>query len=251
MAPTAPARTKPFAKHIVGVLRDMPTLISCFAADVTVFYAGPAERSCQPWYEENVRNIMPHATVLTVENGHHSYGPASVYQMTFDFFDRALDATPVKRVGDVRLAAGRKSVLLSTDAGQTIAVTLSALPIDRGGILLVALDDLARIYGPSDFKIYDMHAYNNRVDDLVSVKTVIYANTSVNFAPGKPFLRVGGAVHAGDTTGPKTRVAANDPRIDQRTFSAPPELIGGKVYVPVVEFMQLFGKAVSVEPRAN
>lgn len=251
MAPTAPASTKPFAKDMVGVLRDMPALISCFAADVTVFYAGPVARSCQPWYQENVRNAMPNATVLTVENAHHSYGPASVYEMTFDFFERALDPGTAKRVGEVRFAASRKAALVATSAGQSTAVALSVSPIDRSGTLLVALDDLARIYGPSDFKIYDMHAYNNRVDDLVSVKTVIYANMSVNFAPGKPFLRVGGAVHAGDTTGPKTRVAADDPRIDRRTFAMLPEVVDGKVYVPVVEFMRLFGKAVTVEPRAH
>lgn len=66
-----------------------------------------------------------------------------------------------------------------------------------------------------------------------------------------PFLRVGGTLHAGDTTGLKTRVAANDPRIDRRSFAIPPEIVGGKVYVPVVEFMRLFGKAVTVEPRGN
>ena len=82
---------------------------------------------------------------------------------------------------------------------------------------------------------------------LVSVKTVLYNNVSVNLKPGEHFLRVGGTIHAGDTIGPRTQVAANDARIDRRALPAPAQNIDGKLYVPAVEFMRLFGKTVTVE----
>jgi len=249
MAPTAPGGSRPLAKDLKGGILDMPIVLSCFSADVTVFYAGPATNSCQTWYQEHVKNTMRNLTVVTVENGHHSYGPASLYEITFDLFERVLDKTPPKRTAGVRVAAGRTSAEVTGAGGATSTMQLSSAPVDRNGTLLVALDDLARIYGSADFKVYDVHAYNNRPADLVSVKTIMYDKVSVNIKPGERFLRVGGTVHAGDTTGPKTRVAADDPRIDRRTLSVPAETIAGKVYVPAVEFMRLFGKAVTVDPR--
>lgn len=247
MAPTAPAGTKPFAKDLRGAILDMPTLISCFAADVTVVYVDTARNSCQPWYQEDVKPTLRNATVVTVENGHHSFGPASVYQMTFDFFERVLDKTPPRRVENVRIAAGRNTASVVLPGGSVSTVALSSAPVVREGKLLVALDDLARIYGPADFRIYDVHAYNRQLSDLVSVKTVLYERQSVNIKPGERFLRVGGAIHAGDTTGLKTRVAPDDPRIDRRMLSVPAEVVAGRVHVPVVEFMQLFGRTVIVE----
>ena len=59
--------------------------------------------------------------------------------------------------------------------------------------------------------------------------------------------RVGGAIHANDTTGLTTKVSADDPRIDKRTLSVAAQNVNGKIHVPVVEFMQLFGKTASVE----
>lgn len=60
-------------------------------------------------------------------------------------------------------------------------------------------------------------------------------------------MRVGGTIHAGDTIDGKTKVAADDPRVDKRSLSVPAQTINGKILVPVVEFMQLFGKSVTVE----
>jgi hypothetical protein len=80
------------------------------------------------------------------------------------------------------------------------------------------------------------------------VKTVTYNKVAVNIKPGERFLRVGGTIHAGDTVDGKTRVAANDPRIDPRSLSVPVQNVNGKLHVPAVEFMQLFGKTVTVAP---
>jgi hypothetical protein len=72
--------------------------------------------------------------------------------------------------------------------------------------------------------------------------------------PGRSFsaFRSGRAgrfrtVHAGDTTDLKAIVPAGDPAIVSRDLSIAAQNVEGKVYVPVVEFMQLFGKPVSVE----
>ena len=51
----------------------------------------------------------------------------------------------------------------------------------------------------------------------------------------------------GDTIDGKTRVSASDPRVDQRVLSVPVQNVNGKLLVPVVEFMGLFGRRVNVE----
>ena len=79
------------------------------------------------------------------------------------------------------------------------------------------------------------------------MKTVIYNKVSVNIKPGERFLRVGGTVHAGDTIDGKTRVQPDSPRIDRRTLTVAAQAINGKIYVPVKEFMQLFGQSVQVD----
>ncbi len=247
MAPTAPGGNKPFAADLKDPIRDMPALISCFAADITVFYAGTPRDSCQPWYQQNVKDVLRNLTLVTVENGHHSYGPASLYQITFDFFERALNKTPARNIESVRLAAGRTTAMVTTAGGSTASVKLASAPINQNGTLTAALDDLANLYGTADFKVYDVHAYNRAPSDLVSVKTVTYNKVAVNIKPGERFLRVGGTVHAGDTTGLKTTIPANDPAIDQRTLSVAASNVNGKIHVPVVEFMRLFGKSVVVE----
>lgn len=247
MAPTAPGGSKPFAADMKGVILDMPTLLSCFTADITVFYAGTAKDSCQPWYQENVKNTMRNVTLVSVDNGHHSYGPASLYQMTFDFFERALDRRQPAEIGSVRFAAGRNTATVAAAGGTSATVTLGSTPVSRDGVLMVALDDLAKIYGPADFRVYDVHTYNRTPADLVSVKTVTYNRLSANIKPGERFLRTGGAIHANDTTGLTTKVAADDLRIDRRTLSVAAQEINGRLHVPVVEFMQLFGKTVAVE----
>lgn len=246
MAPTAPGGSKPWAADLHERILDMPTILSCFTADVTVFYAGNPRNSCQTWYAENLRGRMRNLTAVTVDNGHHSYGPASLYQITFEHFERALDPTPARSVDAVRVSANRKQVAVSL-AGQPSQLTLGTAPVNRNGTLLVALDDLARIYGEKDFRIYDVHAYNLNLADMVSVKTVLFNKVSVNIKPGERFMRVGGTIHAGDTRDDKSRVAADDPRIDRRQLSVPVQLVNGKVLVPVVEFMQLFGQVVTVE----
>jgi len=58
---------------------------------------------------------------------------------------------------------------------------------------------------------------------------------------------VGLTIHVGDTIDGKTRVTASDPRVDQRVLSVPVQNVNGKLLVPVVEFMGLFGRQVSVE----
>jgi hypothetical protein len=42
-------------------------------------------------------------------------------------------------------------------------------------------------------------------------------------------------------------VAADDRRVDKRSLSVPARNSSGRIMVPVVEFMQLFGKTVTVE----
>ncbi|MFO0442145.1 MAG: hypothetical protein ACK51Q_15975 [Betaproteobacteria bacterium] len=246
MAPTAPGGSKPWAADLNDRILDMPTVLSCFAADITVFYAGNPKNSCQTWYAENLRGRMRNLTAVTVENGHHSFGPASLYQITFDHFERVLDSTPPRVVDTVRVAAGRNSAVVSS-GGKTSNVTLATAPVSRDGTLMMALDDLSRIYGEKDFRVYDVHAYNLKLADMVSVKTVLHNRGSVNIKPGERFLRVGGTIHAGDTLDGKTRVAADYPRIDRRQLSVPAQNVNGKILVPVVEFMQLFGKTVTVE----
>ena len=214
---------------------------------MTVFYAGPAKNSCQTWYQEYVKDTMRNLTQITIENGHHSYGPASLYEITFDFFDRILDKMPPKTVKDVRVAAGRATASVTAADGKSTAVMLNHAPVSRDGALLVALDDLAQIYGQKDFRVYDVYAYNQKPADLVAVKTVIYNRVSVNIKPGERFLRVGGTVHAGDTIDGKTRVPPDSPRIDRRTLTVAAQAINGKIYVPVKEFMQLFGQSVQVD----
>ena len=246
MAPTAPGGNKPFAARMKDPILDMPTLLSCFAADITVFYADNAKNSCQPWYEQNVKGVLRNTTLVTIENGHHSYGPASLYQMTFDFFERALDKKPPANITGVHFAPGKAIATATGDAALT--VPLGSAPANHNGTLMVALDDLAKIYGPADFRVYDVHAYNRVPTDLVSVKTVTYNRIAVNIKPGERFLRVGGVIHAGDTTGLNNKVPAEDPRIDKRTLSVATQNVNGKLHVPVVEFMQLFGKTVTVGP---
>ena len=184
---------------------------------------------------------------MTVENGHHSYGAASLNQMTFDFFERVLDSRPALNIASVRVAPGGRSATVTASGGGNSTVALSAAPIIQNGTLMVALDDLGRIYGASDFRVYDIHAYNRAVSDLVTVKTVKFDRVAVNIKPGERFLRVGGALHAGDTNGPSTTVPPGHPSIDARVLSVAPHNANGRVYVPVVEFMRLFGKTVVVE----
>ena len=248
MAPTAPGGSKPFSASMKGVILDMPTLLSCFAADVTVFYANNPSNTCQPWYEQNVKGVLRNVMPVTIENGHHSYGPASLYQITFDFFERALDRKQPANVNSVQFTSGKTAATVTSAGGVTSTVQLGGPPVNQNGTLTVALDDLAKIYGPADFRVYDVHAYNRTPSDLVSVKTVTYNRVAVNIKPGARFLRVGGTIHAGDTTGLTTKVAADDPRIDKRTLSVAAQNVNGKLHVPVVEFMQLFGKTVTVGP---
>ncbi len=247
MAPTAPGGSKPFAVNLKGATLDMPTLMSCFTADVTVFYAGDAKNSCQPWYEREVKGVMRQLTLVSIENGHHSYGPASTYQQTFDFFERVLDKAPAREVQAARVAAGRRTATVTLAGGAASKVELASPPVMRNNALYVALDDLTRIYGAKDFRVYDVYAYNRAPSDLVSVKTVIHNKVSVNIKPGERFLRVGGTIHAGDTTGLKSTVAADDPRIDRRMLPVATQNIDGKLHVPVVSFMELFGRTVTVE----
>jgi hypothetical protein len=79
------------------------------------------------------------------------------------------------------------------------------------------------------------------------IKTVLFNQVSVNIKPGERFLRVGGTIQPGDTVDGKTRVAADDPRVDKRSLSVPARNSSGRIMVPVVEVMQLFGKTVTVE----
>ena len=245
MAPVAPAPGKPLAADIKGAVLDLPTLLACNTADTTVYYAGTSSTACQPWYQANVKNVLHNVTFVTVENGHHSYGFASLYPMTFEFFDRVLDSTAKKDVATVAFTAGSTSATVTTSGGSTSTTTLGAAPVNQGGTVMVSLNDLANIYGAADFRINDVNAYNLTPADLVAVKTIKYNNVALNIKVGTAFLRVGGTVHAGDTTGPTAVVQAGDASIDLRSLSVAPYSSNGQVYVPVVEFMALLGKTVS------
>ena len=104
--------------------------------------------------------------------------------------------------------------------------------------------DLARIYGQSDFLVYDVHVYNQRRADLVSVKTVLHNLRSLNLRQGSNFMRVGGSLKAGDTSGASTRVAANDPGVDPRALPAATLEEAGEVWVPAVATMQALGRVL-------
>ncbi len=195
----------------------------------------------------DVKNTLRNHTFVTVENGHHSYGAASLNQMTFDFFERVLDRTPARNITSARFSPGRATATVTATGGGTSTVALGRMPVNQNGTLTVALDDLAKIYGTADFKIYDIHAYNRTPSDLVTVKTITYNKVAINIKVGERFLRTGGAIHAGDTTGLTTKVPVGDPAIDPRMLSVAANNLNGQIHVPVVEFMQLFGKTVVVE----
>lgn len=244
MAPTAPAPGKPNASAITGPVVNIPTWLSCFTEDITVPYAGSSS-NCQPWYQAQVAGSLANVTFVTIENGHHSYGPASTYQMMFDFFERVLNPVAPRDVASVAFQVGNPGAVVTAAGGGTSVVTLEHAPYNQAGVVMVALSDLARVYGPADFKFYNVAAYNNAVADMVSVNTVIFNKTSVNLKPGSDYLRVGGTVKEGDTTSSTARVPAGSPTIDPRVLSVPSQVVGGNVYVPVVEFMQLFNKAAT------
>lgn len=244
MAPTAPAPGKPNGSAIRGPVVNIPTWLSCFTEDITVPYAGSSS-NCQPWYQAQVAGTLSNVTFVTIENGHHSYGPASTYQMMFDFFERVLTPSTPRDVNSVAFQVGNPGAVVTATGGATSVVTLENAPYNQGGVVMVALSDLARVYGPDDFKTYNVSAYNNSVADMVSVSTVIFNKTSVNLKPGNIYLRVGGTVKEGDTTSGSARVPAGSPTIDPRALSVPSQVVGGNLYVPVVEFMQLFGKTAS------
>ncbi len=246
MAPTAPAPGKPAASQIVGPVLDMPTWLACFTEDITVPYAG-ASGNCQPWFQANVATTLRNVTFTTIENGHHSYGPSSTFEMMFDFFERVLQGSTPRDVASVSFQANQLTATL-TDSGNAVSSqTLLDAPYLQAGVLMVSLRDLARVYGAADFKSYNVHAYNQVVADMVSVKTVAFNKTTINLKPGSNYMRVGGTVKEGDTTGASTRVPAGSPTIDTRSLSVPVQEVGGEVFVPVTEVMQLFGKtAVSL-----
>jgi pimeloyl-ACP methyl ester carboxylesterase len=110
MVSTAPAPNRPAGDALRGPMLDVPTLMACFSADVTNYYVGERNFACQPWDEADVKPRMRYLTFVTVENGHHSHGPASLLQMTFDFFKDVLAGRSERPTGTVALAAGRATL---------------------------------------------------------------------------------------------------------------------------------------------
>ena len=247
LAPTAPAPNRPAGDALRGPLLDMPTLMACFSADVTIYYMGERNFACQPWYEADVRSRMRDLTFVTVENGHHSHGPASLLQMTFDFFEDVLAGRSDRPTGTVALAAGRATARIvdGPRAGEVIA--LAQAPVLRGTTLMVGLADLSRIYGAQQFRAYRVHAYNRQPQDLVSVVTVNYRRTSVNLRAGSDFLRVGGTVKAGDSRGLTATVPADDARVDNRRLSVASFEQAGDLWLPAAELMTIFGQKIVIE----
>ncbi|HUL00336.1 MAG TPA: hypothetical protein VLX29_05705, partial [Nitrospirota bacterium] len=244
LAPSSPAPGKPNASNLTGGVLDLPTIMTCNSADVTVDYAGTDSSNCANWYSSNIKNTMHNVTFMTVENGNHSYGYASGYQAIFEFFDRQLKHVTSKDVQTVHFTPGSTMATVTTSSGATHVVKLRVAPVLQNGTLMVALADLAEIYGRADFKFYDMVVYNNAPSDLVTYKTIEYNKVTANIMLNSTFLRIGGAIHAGDTTGGTTVVPVNDPSIDPRTLPVATFEIGEHTYVPVVYFMNLFGKSV-------
>jgi predicted esterase len=244
LAPTAMAPNRPNGTDLTGAILDLPTLMACFSADVTIYYHGAPNFACQPWLASQVQGRMRQLTFVTVENGHHSYGPGSLLQMTFEFFDRVLAQQPLQDTGTVQLRTGERTARITAGprAGQVIA--LGTAPVQREGVVMVTLSDLARIYGASDFLVYDVHAYNQRRADLVSVKTVLHNLRSLNLRPGSNFMRVGGSLKPGDTSGASTRVAANDPGVDPRALPVATVEEAREIWVPAVATMQALGRVL-------
>jgi hypothetical protein len=238
MAPTAPAGSG----SLTGPIVDLPTHYVCNAQDVTVPYAG----NCIPGYNATVKPNLHNVTIQTIEEGHHSYGFASAEQIIFEFFDSVLVGAPDPDVVTVALTAGSTTAVLTDSANRQSQITLASAPVTAGSALLVGLADLATIYGPN-FRAYNVYAYNTNPANLASVVTVKFNRVAVNIKVNDRFLRVGGTVRVGDTRTGSTFVKAGDPDVDPRSsLSVATNVVGTDLFVPVVEFMALFGKAVVV-----
>jgi hypothetical protein len=238
MAPTAPVASS----RLSGPIVDLPTHYVCNAQDVTIAYAG----SCIPSYNSNVKPVLRNVTIQTIEEGHHSYGLASAEQIIFEFFDSVLVGAADPDVATVAFTAGSTTAVLTDSANRQSQVTLARAPVAAGGALMVGLADLATIYGPN-FRAYNVYAYNTDPAKLASVVTVKFNHVTANIKVDDPFLRVGGTVRVGDTRTGSTFVKAGDADVDARSaLSVAPYVAGTDLFVPVVEFMTLFGKTVVV-----
>jgi len=234
MAPTAPAGSA----ALTGPIVDLPTHYICYAQDVTVAYAG----NCVPQYNVGPKKALRDVTIQTIEEGHHSYGQASAQQVIFEFFDDVLAGASNNDVQTVHFTTGVAVAEVTDSTGQKTQVPLATVPAQKDGQLMVGLADLAKIYGRT-FHAYDVYAYNTDPNSVVRVIAVKYNHVMVNIKKDDTFLRVGGTIRVGDTRSGTTKVQPGDPDIDPRTdLSVAPYGVGADVVVPVVEFMNLFGK---------
>jgi hypothetical protein len=177
-----------------------------------------------------------------LRRGHHSYGFASIEQIVFEFFDGVLAGLPDPDVASVQFTAGSTMAVVTDSLNRQTPVALAAAPVASGGTLMVGLADLATVYGPN-FHAYNVYAYNTDPTKVASVVAVKYNKVMVNIKPGETFMRIGGDIRVGDTRTANTKVKAGDPDIDPKTaLAVAPFASGADVFVPVVEFMALFGK---------
>jgi pimeloyl-ACP methyl ester carboxylesterase len=244
MAPTAPAAPNPLTGKVV----DLPTHFLCNNTDVTVPYAypptGAAPGNCVPDFDANVKNVLRNVTFQTIEEGNHSYGFASAEQVIFEFFDSVLAPLPDNDVQAVHFTVGSTTAVVTDSRNYTSQVTLAAAPFDQDRRIMVGMADLAKIYGPN-FRVYEIHAYNTNPANRADVVATKFNNLMVNVKKGNTFLRVGGKIHVGDTYSGSGAVPASDPHVDSSTLSVPTVDSGADLFVPVVQFMNLFGKTIS------
>jgi S-formylglutathione hydrolase FrmB len=234
----------PSASGFKGAILDLPLQVIQGTADTTWPYGRTVT-----YYKDNIKGVMHDEIFMAVEQGHHSYAWASVFEAMYQFFDRALTTVPAFDVKEVFFTAGSRTAHQTNSTNQVQELLLTTAPVlaADGTTLMVALADLARIYGPT-FNYYKVYAYNTVIANLASAVTTSYNHLSVNIAlPGvagnvltPTYLRVGPALHTGDsgTTAADT--------FDTRTLAVAPSTdANGNILVPVVEFMNLFGKIVN------
>jgi hypothetical protein len=221
---------------------NLPLLFIQGTTDVTNSY-----KTGVTYYNNTIKGVVKDATFMAVEQGHHSYGWSSPYAAIYQFFDRQLEpSSPVLDVNEVFFTVDSTTAQVTNSSNQVQNVLLTTAPILSGDTKMVALADLASIYGPT-FNYNKVYAYNNDPAALASAVTTTYSNISVNIAlPGvtgnvltPTFLRVDATFKEGDS------YTGTPPVIDPRTLSVPASIdASGHIFVPVVEFMALFGKTV-------
>jgi len=133
----------------------------------------------------------------------------------------------------------------STKQLDELSLTAPSRLAGDGTTLMVALEDLAKIYGP-EFRSYKIYAYDSDPGALASIVTTLYNGVSVNIKMGSTFLRVDCDLQTGDSQTRTTKAVTGESSAYPKVLSVAPYGKENSIFVPVVEFMKLFGKPVTV-----